>query len=145
MFRLYFLRKKLAREDKEFELRINEALQNKTFQQQTAAFDERSESLERLHKLISHEMTRRLLQTAAHYDIEEPVADEDDFWYTDPKWSRCLTPTGRFHLRKLIDEEKTRRREVKAWWWKTIILPALTSGIGIIGALTGLVAVLKKH
>jgi hypothetical protein len=44
----------------------------------------------------------------------------------------------------MIDDEKTRRREVKAWWWKTVIIPAITALTGLAGVITGLVAVLRK-
>ena len=32
------------------------------------------------------------------------------------------TPEYRSNLRKRIDEEKTRRHEVNAWWWKNVIV-----------------------
>jgi hypothetical protein len=54
-----------------------------------------------------------------------------------------LTPKGRLNIRKAIDEEKIRRREVAAWWWKTIWVPLVTALIGLTGALTGLIAVLR--
>jgi len=56
-----------------------------------------------------------------------------------------LVTSEREKLRRRIDEEKTRRREVKAWWWKTIIAPVITAIIGLIGAATGLVAVIRSH
>jgi hypothetical protein len=48
-------------------------------------------------------------------------------------------------VRRRIDEEKMRRREVHAWWWKTIVIPVITALVGLVGALTGLVALLRKH
>ncbi len=56
-----------------------------------------------------------------------------------------FTPRARSHLRKMIDEEKARRFEVKTLWVTKLILPLLAALIGIIGALTGLVAVLHHQ
>ncbi len=32
-----------------------------------------------------------------------------------------------------------------AWWWKTVVIPAITMLIALVGGLIGLVALLKKH
>ena len=87
----------------------------------------------------------RLRNEATFLDVETPPMSEDvDVWTYTNDGRRFLTAKSRADLRKQIDAEKTRRREVKAWWWKTILAPALTALVGIIGALIGLVAALKK-
>jgi len=47
------------------------------------------------------------------------------------------------HLRKLVDAEKARRFEIKTLWVTKFWLPLLAALVGIIGALTGLAAVLQ--
>ena len=54
-----------------------------------------------------------------------------------------LSAQGRGHVRKLIDEEKARRFEAKTRWVTKFIVPLLAPLVGIIGALTGLIAVLR--
>lgn len=101
--------------------------------------------VDRLNFLDDLERTYELLEHARAFDIEPPN-DDNSCWttYDSKLGQRALTPAGRNTIRKMIDEEKSRRREAKAWWWKTIILPAITLGIGIVGAITGLVAVIQK-
>lgn len=53
------------------------------------------------------------------------------------------TAEYRAQLRKLIDDEKTRRREITTWWWTKIVIPAISMLIGLTGAITDLVAVLR--
>src|ERR1039458_2528140 len=90
--------------------------------------------------------SNRLVWRAHWLDIELPSRDDKDAW-ADAKesdFSPLMTPKGRLLLRRAIDEEKTRRRDVAAWWWKTIILPTLAGLTGLVGAITGLVAVLHR-
>jgi hypothetical protein len=87
--------------------------------------------------------TSELTDEAARLDLE--LRDDDLHWTPIEAFGeRALTPAGRHSLRKMIDDEKTRRREVKAWWWKTVIIPAITALTGLAGVITGLVAVLRK-
>lgn len=53
--------------------------------------------------------------------------DESQPWY--------LTPAGINQIRSAVREEQKYRREVRAYW--------IASFVGVIGALTGLVSVLK--
>jgi hypothetical protein len=99
--------------------------------------------LAQLNDLEELARTYPLTLAAARFDIELP--DSPEYWTViQPFGERALTKTGRFALRKMIDEEKIRRREVKAWRWKTIILPVLPAVTGLIGVIIGLVAMLKK-
>jgi hypothetical protein len=74
-------------------------------------------------------------------DTYYPQADDEGMWHTDKDGSLILSFRGRAYLRELIDKEKSRRFDVGTRWVTKIILPLLTLLIGVIGALTGLVAV----
>jgi hypothetical protein len=85
-----------------------------------------------------------MIAEARKFNIDLPSIEEKDAWTgLDGSFGLpYLSNKGKLMMRRLIDEEKTRRREVAAWWWKTVIIPALAALTGVIGALTGLVAVL---
>jgi hypothetical protein len=109
-------------------------------------FSSMVEQLERLTDEIQSIYDRRLLGQAQRLDIEPP--SEESAWKPQPKQNvelilfRVLTPSGRISLRRRIDEEKTRRREVNAWWWKNVIIPAITALTGLAGVITGMIAVI---
>jgi len=63
-------------------------------------------------------------------------------WDRSPEGS-TLTAKGRTYLRKLIDEEKARRFELRVRWVK-LLMPIIAALAGLVGALTGLVLALKK-
>ena len=106
------------------------------------ALDEYNREAQRLRMWFDKLCTDRLCREAVRLDIELPRGDE--LWEKSPLGG-ILKRGARGDLRRKIDDEKSRRRDVTAWWWKTVILPAMTFLIGIIGALTGLVVVLKRH
>ena len=54
-----------------------------------------------------------------------------------------LTSHGRAKVRSLVDAERSRRFEAKTLWLTKFWLPLLAALVGIIGALTGFVAVLQ--
>jgi hypothetical protein len=85
-----------------------------------------------------------MIQEARKFNIDLPSVEEKDAWIGLD--GSCglpfLSNKGKLMMRRAIDDEKMRRREVAAWWWKTVIIPALAALTGVIGALTGLVAVL---
>ena len=86
-------------------------------------------------------LSNKLLREALLYDIY--LGDNEGIMREDAQGSLVLTPEGRAHIRKLIDEEKARRFKVKTLWVTKLILPLLAALIGIVGAVTGLVAVLQ--
>lgn len=83
----------------------------------------------------------RLWRQARHLDVETPRPTEKEMWIEE-FGSLWFSPKGRAYVRKLVDEEKARRFEVKSRWVAKIIIPLLSLLVGIIGAITGLVAVL---
>jgi hypothetical protein len=95
-----------------------------------------------LNELVSD----RLVDEAREFDVETPrINDDDGIWQKD--WQRqrhFLSAKGRRILRTLIDEEKARRFEVKTRWVTKIILPVVASLVGILGAIAGLVAVIRR-
>ena len=96
--------------------------------------------LDKLRWQIQKRETDRLLEAADRYDIVVP-----DVEYERTPMGNLLPIEARAELRKAIDAEKLRRREVHAWWWKTFVVPTITLLIGLLGAATGLVAVIKRH
>jgi hypothetical protein len=87
----------------------------------------------------------RLAQKARIFDIETPPKTDTEMWdYDQQSGSRWYSAKGRTYLRKLIDEEKSRRFEVKTLWVTKFWLPLLAALVGIIGALTGLFAVMHR-
>ena len=91
----------------------------------------------------SRSIDANLFGQAVKLDIDIPSRSEEDLWQ-DTGRIPILSVKGRLGLRKAIDEERTRGRDVAAWWWKTVIIPGLASATGLVGALTGLFAVLHR-
>jgi hypothetical protein len=86
--------------------------------------------------------TIALREQAAKFDIDLP--DDPACWNTIDEFAQnALTPFGRATSRKRIDEEKGRRFEVRSRWIK-LLTPIIAAVAGLIGTITGLVAVLKK-
>jgi len=93
--------------------------------------------LEKIDKL----KTLRFCQIANRLIVPLPESNDKELW----KELHCiggqaLTDKGFWELKKLIRQEKKERREVFGFWFGII-----TGGvIGVIGAITGLVAVLAR-
>ena len=86
-----------------------------------------------------------LVRQALELDIEVPFEDQK-CWREREFFGvkfQMLTPHGRSVLRPKIDAEKARRFEVKTLSVAKFWLPLLAALVGILGALTGLVAVLQ--
>jgi len=94
---------------------------------------------------IEFEVGRRLYDEARSLDVEIPPHSDSEMWVDDAVGERTwLSSKGRAQVRKLIDEEKARRFEVKTQWVTRLILPVLGLLIGVLGAITGLIAVLHQ-
>jgi len=140
----------------QFEHQLRKA--NKSFQKDYRAFLEQGHSEDEIESFIGKEYAKvldaekeldgavgqLLLHEARSLDVGGPPAEDKTMWF-QARGSKgfWLTSRGRAHVRKLIDEERGRRFEVKTRWVTKLILPLLAALIGIIGAITGLVAVLQ--
>jgi hypothetical protein len=92
---------------------------------------------------INRFLSDQLWEEARKYDVAIPVGEGvwEDSIFGDRKYMAMAT---RANVRRLIDEVKARRFEVRTLWITKIILPLAGLLIGIIGALTGLFAVIHK-
>jgi hypothetical protein len=110
------------------------------FAYESDEFDKRRRrDLSSIDQRIAEFMSERLVRQAVKYDIEIPSVDPPDEYLDFDQ-----TPAFRSELRKRIDEEQTRRREAMAWWWKNVLIPAVTALTGLGGVITGLIAVIQS-
>jgi|SRR5438876_6611334 hypothetical protein len=104
-------------------------------------------ALGEVDRKIEDYLNSRILMEAKLLDIDIPKSDDHDCWVaTEPEKyysARRLTQTGRARIRLMIDEEKTRRFEVRVRWVK-LLIPAISALAGLAGAITGVVLALKK-
>lgn len=93
---------------------------------------------------------KRLTSNSLEFEARSlwlPIPPKDDAarWeeFTDNTNTHYLSPLGMTELRAAIRKERAERRAVMEWWIKTLgaALGILT---GLIGALIGLVSILKK-
>lgn len=106
----------------------------------TTASGELDDQEDSINAFLSDE----IWEDARKYDIEIPRGHEH--WQESLFGNRSyLNMATRAQLRRLIDEEKARRFEAKTLWVTKFWVPLLAALVGIIGALTGLVAVLHHR
>jgi hypothetical protein len=98
---------------------------------------------QQIDERISRFLDSSIRQEAQELDIAFPSLGDAEMWNRDEDNNLRLSFRGRAYLRKLIDEEKARRFEVKTLWVTKFWIPLLAASIGVIGALTGLVAILQ--
>jgi hypothetical protein len=89
-------------------------------------------------------MDQEIRLEAQELDVVLPPIQQTDMWRRDDEQNLYLSPGGRSHVRKLIDDEKGRRFDAKTRWVTRIILPIVGSLVGILGAITGLIAVIHS-
>jgi hypothetical protein len=93
---------------------------------------------------IDIEVGSRLLHEARALDVDTPPTSDDEMWvHSNDGPGLWLTPKGRATVRRAIDEERSRRFDVKTRWLIRLIIPLAGVLVDIIGALTGLFAVLR--
>jgi hypothetical protein len=103
---------------------------------------EEFEAVREIEKEIDIIEGGRLFRRATHLDVETPPLSEKEMWQDEYGGRRIwFTPKGRAHVRKLIDEEESRRFDAKSRWVTKIILPLLSFLLAIIGTTTGLVSI----
>lgn len=81
-----------------------------------------------------------LLEDCNEYDID--LSGYDDIWERDERGHQHLNAKGRATARKLLHDEKELRFENTARWVK-LLVPIITGIAGLLGIITGLVAVLQ--
>jgi hypothetical protein len=145
MFSLRILRYHRRSLEKEFDKYLF-SLEAKDFDAEPAkVVDDITKQFEKRLELIDFSieasLASKLIQAAQTLDLQVPPGNDLDMWNTIAG-RKVLNPKGRSHLRKLIDAERTRRREVKAWWWKNVVIPAITALTGLAGVITGMIAVI---
>lgn len=140
---LYHLRRKRHSIEKQFDVALNLALDTtqpdfEKVDELTTQFQKRLDQVD-----LSIEMVRtaQLITKAQAFDLQVPPNSDPEMWNLVSA-RRVLSPKGRSYLRKLIDDEKTRRREVRAWWWKNVVIPTITALTGLAGVITGMIAVI---
>jgi hypothetical protein len=94
-----------------------------------------------LDQIIDMLVSRRLIDEAVELDVSIPDSNNAAMWARNEGGRIWLSSEGRALLRRSIDEEKSRRFEVKTLWVVKFIVPVASILVGLIGALTGLIAV----
>jgi hypothetical protein len=107
--------------------------------------DEKIEALLAEGERLSNENIRlarlvHLLEDCTEYDID--LSGYDDIWERDEHGHFHLNAKGRATARKLLHDEKELRFENTARWVK-LLVPIITGIAGLLGIITGLVAVLQ--
>jgi hypothetical protein len=100
----------------------------------------------RAKKNFEQELSFSLMAQTDELDLELPPQSDTKIWMTDDVNGEqvvLFTSHGRSVIRKAVDAELARRFEVKTLWVTKFWLPLLAALVGIIGALTGLFAVLQ--
>jgi hypothetical protein len=86
---------------------------------------------------ISYFTTLHLIEEAQRLIVPIPPSEGDEYWYTDTVFGRRhLTTAGVVKLRNDIRQERKARRDLPL-----VLLPML---IGLLGALTGLLAIILR-
>jgi hypothetical protein len=145
MFDLWKLKRKLEKARKQFSHELGTAV----FSKEPAILDnfltKGNQQLAAVREEIKAWHTDQLVNQAAALDLELPTVDSAwELNKVNDHPTLILRASARYQLRQLIDTEKTRRREVKAWWWKTVIIPAITALTGLAGVITGMIAVIHS-
>lgn len=149
MLRIWRLRQARTRAEKEYAKEIAALRKKKGAASYEFSQLEYDHYLERknIDNSIEYLLSQRLLDEANNLDVPKPPYTEKEMWEReeeDGEVMMWLSASGRAHLRKLISEEKARRFESRTLWITKFWLPLLAALIGIIGALTGLIAVSRK-
>lgn len=98
-----------------------------------------------IEKAIDFTISQRLSHEARALDIEQPPYYDKTMWVDDRDVGKVwLSGKGRAYLRAQIHEQKAKHFESNTLWVTRFWLPLITSLIGVIGALTGLIAVFHK-
>ena len=139
-WRLWQIRRTTAQETAKLQ---NRKTSSYDFQQ--LEWDEQN-AVQDAEKYFAFKEGKKLRKQAVALDIELPPTTDNTIWYDDTRESGFMwfTQKGRAHVRRLIDQERERRFNVKTLWVTKFWLPLLAALVGIIGALTGLFAIMHR-
>jgi hypothetical protein len=145
MFEIWRLKRRRAALQKAFQQDREKLAKEKAPHEQFYALDSQEYfEVREIETELDMEQSRQLFDKARELDVETPKPADGEMWISDDHIGRIwLTAKGRATVRKAIDEEKARRFEVRTRLVTKLIIPLLAGLIGIIGAMTGLVAVLQ--
>jgi hypothetical protein len=149
MLRLWKLKRQRARIDKSHEekmaaLRSKEKLGPYELSEEEYDYYGRRKDID---GAIEYTLSQILIDKANALDVPKPPYTMTELWDRDEQDGEValwLNVNGRAHLRKLIAEHKARTFESNTLWITKFWLPLLAALVGIIGALTGLFAVIHK-
>jgi len=113
------------------------------------AWQEAGWEIDALRDEIERSNASRLIRRANRLGLPTPAFNvkesiDGETWERGITGSYHLTRTAQADLRSRIRLEKKERREALAFWVKDILVPVLSVALGIIGATTGLIAVLHR-
>ena len=144
MFRLWQLKRRLRTAERKYARAYSDCKKNDIAPEQSVALQRINTQLRAAEAAIEAYIGFCLLSEAQALDVDIPLLSDPGMWNSDEQnGTAWFTPKGRTYVRKLVDEEKARRFEVKTLWVTKFWLPLLAALVGIIGALTGLVAVIR--
>jgi hypothetical protein len=139
-WRLWRIRRTTAKETTKLQ---NRTASSYDFQQ--LEWDEQN-AVQDAEKYFDFKQGQKLRKQAVALDIELPPIADQTIWHDDTGESGFIwfTQKGRAQVRKLIDQERERRFNVRTLWVTKFWLPLLAALVGVIGALTGLFAIMHR-
>jgi hypothetical protein len=145
MFEIWKLERKRKNILRLYEPKLNKFHKEKKEEEIDRLLSEREWDLRPVEGQIQSLIGQRIIEEAEKLDVEIPPYDKGSGYWGWDGYSRLtyLTPRGRSYLRKLIDEEKARKFEVKSRWIK-LLVPLVTALTGLIGVIIALLAVAQR-
>jgi hypothetical protein len=143
MFKLWKLKRRRDKLQRAYDKDRAALVARKADREELDAHDsEESHFMDEEYDAIEIFQSDKLLEQGTKYDVRMPSRTDPEYWVLATPFDRAyLTSAGRNQVRRLIDEEKTRRFEAKTLWVTKIILPLAGVLVGLIGAATGFIAV----
>lgn len=135
---LHKLSCKRDREDKRLWKLVGEAEKAGGHEAANEVYQTESFDFSLIEDKIAHLKTQYLISKAEKMSLPTPSVTDKDGLYEISNYTRkwCLTNKGISEIRKLIRQE--RKEKLELWsHWATIL-------IGVIGAVTGLIAVIMR-
>ena len=147
LWRVKRRKRKVQLQFREDEAKLRKA--NNATSEQFAVLDaEEYDTLKFFDATIDSILSDRVWEEARELDIDiSSFQGDKSVWQSHELFDRSfLSAKARSQLRKLVDEEKTRRFEVTTRWIKLIsmLAPVLGAAAGVIGAMIGWVAIHKR-